>query len=277
MLRIEMGLSFEFSVLFSRISMTPKSYFCTLSRRPALVGSSTRATCILLPQEWIIKAAALTFLEPEVAALLLQGRRTNRSVKLSPSTEETPVGRTPITRPNSCCVSADRLKSNAAKLPASSALESRVFPLLFFSMPVSAYERSLDRTLNDSCTTALFFLLRSNGTGLNFIFNGFPGPSAAPTCRTVAMMSSNVLFSRSTPLTPNSSSPRVIIPVFSAGRMPSSRGFFLKEPAIAGRPSIGDSKRRPRPKSGCGVTKTSYSCLALDSSSSLPSSATVLS
>ena len=107
-----------------------------------------------------------------------------------------------------------------------------------------------DRALKDSWTTALFLRLRSSGTGLNVIFSGLPGRSSAPTWRTVAMISSNVLFSRFTPLTLRSSSPSCIMPVFSAGRMPLLSGFFLKEPAMAGSPSIGDSSRRPRPKSG---------------------------
>ena len=111
----------------------------------------------------------------------------------------------------------------------------------------------------------------SNPAGQNRRHRGAPGLLSAPTCLTVAIISSNVKFSNDTPFTLNNSSPRTIMPVFSAGRYPPFNGCFLNEPATAGRPSIGDSRRSPRPKSGCGVTMTSYSCRVSTSSlSSLP-------
>mmetsp|Transcript_9207 Transcript_9207/g.25491 ORF Transcript_9207/g.25491 Transcript_9207/m.25491 type:complete len:229 (-) Transcript_9207:1992-2678(-) len=73
------------------------------------------------------------------------------------------------------------------------------------------------------------------------------------------MISSNVLSSSTIPFALKSSSPNVIEPVFSAGRVPPVTGFFLNEPAIAGCPSSKDSRRRPRPSSGSGTIETSYS------------------
>ena len=69
----------------------------------------------------------------------------------------------------------------------------------------------------------------------NFITRASPC-KLLPTNRTDDIMSSKDNPSKETSLTEISSSPKMIFPVFSAGRRPPVRGCFLKDPATAAIP-----------------------------------------